>query len=264
MYYYAPDTNRTGKRYGLIAALLYLVVFVTVSLLVKFENATLPPDSEGILIDFGDDTDGSGDENVSLSQAEDASASNASSQENYLTEESEVPVVHVSDKNNDRQNTERTPQNNTAANNNARTENEQREVNRRALFPGRSSTSEASSQGSGANAQGNAGNQAGGDGSRTGTGTGTEGISFDLSGRRPIGSLPRPKYDADAQGIVIVEITVDAAGNVQSASFRPQGSTTQNSRLVDAALRAARQAKFTPSEANVLQTGTITYVFRLQ
>ena len=264
MYYYEPDTNRTGKRYGLTAALLYLVMFVAVSLLVKFDNETVLPASEGILIDFGDDTDGTGEDNVALSQAEEAAAASASSQEEYLTEENDVPVVHVSEKNNNTQNSERTPQNTSPANNTSRNETEQREVNRRALFPGRSTTSEATSQGSGASSQGNAGNQSGGDGSRTGTGTGSEGISFNLSGRRPVGSLPRPQYDADAQGIVIVEITVDAAGAVQSASFRPQGSTTQNSRLVDAALRAARQAKFTPSEANDLQTGTITYVFRLQ
>ena len=88
---------------------------------------------------------------------------------------------------------------------------------------------------------------------------------FDLKGRRAIGSLPTPAYESnDAQGIVIVEITVDAAGCVQSAAFKPQGSTTQDTRLLDAALKAARQARFTASEANAVQTGTITYEFRLR
>ena len=263
MYYYAPDTNRTGKRYGLLAVLLYIVIFATVSLLVKFENHITPPDSEGILIDFGSETDGSGDENVSLTQEEDASAASAS-QENYLTEESDVSVVHVSDKSDEQRKSEDNSQKSATVDNSTKTENNQREVNRRALFPGRSTNSSASSQGSNTDTPGNSGNPSGGDGSKTGTGIGTEGISFDLSGRRPIGSLPRPQYDTDAQGIVIVEITVDADGKVQSAAFRPQGSTTQNSRLVDSALRAARQARFTPNENNVLQTGTITYVFRLQ
>ena len=99
----------------------------------------------------------------------------------------------------------------------------------------------------------------------SGTGTGSEGISFSLAGRRPVGSLPSPRYDAnDAQGTVVIQITVDARGNVQSASFHPQGSTTQDARLREAALQAARKARFTPSEANAVQTGTITYIFRLK
>ena len=61
-----------------------------------------------------------------------------------------------------------------------------------------------------------------------------------------------------------IEITVDAQGRVQNTAFHPQGSTTQDARLLDAALQAARQARFSPSEANAVQTGTITYVFRLQ
>ena len=74
-----------------------------------------------------------------------------------------------------------------------------------------------------------------------------------------------PAYESnDAQGIVIIEITVDAQGRVQNTAFHPQGSTTQDARLLDAALQAARQARFSPSEANAVQTGTITYVFRLQ
>lgn len=86
-----------------------------------------------------------------------------------------------------------------------------------------------------------------------------------LKGRRAIGSLPKPAYESnDAQGIVIIEITVDAQGRVQNTAFHPQGSTTQDARLLDAALQAARQARFSPSEANAVQTGTITYVFRLQ
>ena len=112
---------------------------------------------------------------------------------------------------------------------------------------------------------GNRGHESGGDGSSTGTGTGNEGISFDLKGRRAIGSLPKPAYESnDAQGIVIIEITVDAQGRVQNTAFHPQGSTTQDARLLDAALQAARQARFSPREANAVQTGTITYVFRLQ
>ena len=248
---------------GLIAVACYLVIILAVGLAVSF-SPSHETVSEGILIDFGDNSDGTGTENVALSQVEIPSAPlPASAQESYMTQDTEpAPDIASSDtKNTDHTSAshdEVTVQQVTPA-------VEQRQVNRRALFPGRSATSNAVSQGSGSNAAGNRGHEAGGDGSSIGTGTGTEGISFDLTGRRAIGSLPRPAYDSNnAQGIVVVEITVDAQGRVQSALFRPQGSTTQDASLMEAALRAARQARFTPSEANAVQTGTITYVFKLR
>ena len=232
MYYYAPDNNRTGRRAGLIAAACYLATFLAVSLFVSFRTEYERP-AEGILIDFGDDSDGSGTQNVALSETEEAASRPDTSQEEYLTQETEpAPVITTGSQR--QQQTEHTPA------------EQERQVNRRALFPGRSTSSNASSQGSGAQTAGNRGHESGGDGSSTGTGTGNEGISFDLKGRRAI------------------EITVDAQGRVQNTAFHPQGSTTQDARLLDAALQAARQARFSPSEANAVQTGTITYVFRLQ
>ena len=41
-----------------------------------------------------------------------------------------------------------------------------------------------------------------------GSDTGTEGVSFDLAGRQAR-SLPKPKYDNQSEGKVVVEITVD-------------------------------------------------------
>lgn len=248
---------------GLIAVACYLVIILAVGLAVSF-SPSHETVSEGILIDFGDNSDGTGTENVALSQVEIPSAPlPASAQESYMTQDTEpAPAITSSDT----KNTDHTSASHgEATGQQAAPAVEQRQVNRRALFPGRSATSNAVSQGSGSNAAGNRGHEAGGDGSSIGTGTGTEGISFDLTGRRAIGSLPRPAYDSNnAQGIVVVEITVDAQGRVQSALFRPQGSTTQDASLMDAALRAARQARFTPSEANAIQTGTITYVFKLR
>ena len=174
MYYYAPDNNRTGRRAGLIAAACYLAAFLAVSLFVSFRTEYERP-AEGILIDFGDDSDGSGTQNVALSETEEAASRPDTSQEEYLTQKTEpAPVITTGSQR--QQQTEHTPA------------EQERQVNRRALFPGRSTSSNASSQ----------------------------------------------------------------------------GSTTQDARLLDAALQAARQARFSPSEANAVQTGTITYVFRLQ
>lgn len=264
MYYYAPDNNRRGKCAGAIAVGCYLLIFAAVALLVSFRT-DYEPASEGILIDFGEGDQGYGTEKVALAQAEQLPARRAAAGEEYLTQDTEeAPAIQTAPSDSQSHRRRQTDSNIDRADRHD-TNQKPQEVNRRALFPGRSVTSEASSQGLTAGTTGNAGHESGGDGVSSGTGTGSEGISFSLAGRRPVGSLPSPRYDAnDAQGKVVIQITVDARGNVQSASFHPQGSTTQDARLREAALQAARKARFTPSEANAVQTGTITYIFRLK
>ncbi|UKI40173.1 MAG: energy transducer TonB [Alistipes putredinis] len=54
---------------------------------------------------------------------------------------------------------------------------------------------------------------------------------------------------------------VDAAGNVTSAT-KAVGTSIADMELVGAALKAARQARFSAAEGQDVQRGTITYVFR--
>lgn len=97
-----------------------------------------------------------------------------------------------------------------------------------------------------------------------GSGTGTEGISFDLAGRQPR-SLPKPKYDAQNEGIVVVEVTVDRNGNVTNATAGVKGSTILEDYFLRVAREAAMNAKFDRKpDAPVIQKGTITYHFILQ
>jgi len=96
-----------------------------------------------------------------------------------------------------------------------------------------------------------------------GTGQSDSGIAYDLSGRSVVGKLPKPSYPGNESGKVVVDVTVDASGRVTYASYRAQGSTTNSKRLVDAAVEAARKARFSSSES-LMQTGTITYVFTLE
>ena len=58
-------------------------------------------------------------------------------------------------------------------------------------------------------------------------------------------------------------MTGDAAGRVTGAACEPKGSTESEAALIDAALAAARKARFTESRAAV-QGGTITYIFRME
>lgn len=92
---------------------------------------------------------------------------------------------------------------------------------------------------------------------------GLEQLDKGLQGRGLVGNLPRPAYPGTESGKVVVRVTVGALGEVESAVFEPRGSTTNDKGLIDAALAAARKARFAESAAAV-QGGTITYIFRMK
>lgn len=103
-----------------------------------------------------------------------------------------------------------------------------------------------------------------GAGNYEGSGKGDSGSGFDLSGRSLEGDLPKPEYDIQEEGIVVVEITVDRNGNVVNAEPILRGTTTQNSYLWRMARQAALKARFNrDSDASAYQKGTITYHFNL-
>lgn len=83
---------------------------------------------------------------------------------------------------------------------------------------------------------------------------------YDLGGRGISGSLPRPSFNVNQSGTVVVKITVNAAGNVISAE-PTSGTTTASQELRKAATEAALRAKFKTAEGAGNITGTITYFF---
>lgn len=91
----------------------------------------------------------------------------------------------------------------------------------------------------------------------------SEGVSFCLSRRFPV-SLPKPEYNIQREGIVVVEVTVDKNGNVTNAVPGVRGSTTINDYLMTSARNAALRAKFNVIDSPSFQKGTITYQFILQ
>ncbi|QLE00730.1 hypothetical protein HX109_03820 [Galbibacter sp. BG1] len=74
--------------------------------------------------------------------------------------------------------------------------------------------------------------------------------------------LPNPVYTCESYGKVVINIKVDAAGNVVDAEFNKNSSTTSNGCLVENATQYALQAKFTPKNGAEEQPGTITYLFQ--
>ncbi|RAV28002.1 hypothetical protein DN748_15755 [Sinomicrobium soli] len=74
--------------------------------------------------------------------------------------------------------------------------------------------------------------------------------------------LPNPVYTCSARGKVVVNIRVNAAGQVTHADFNRKSSTSDNGCLVEQAITYALQATFESSEDRGEQRGTITYHFQ--
>ncbi len=122
------------------------------------------------------------------------------------------------------------------------------------------SSNNAQSQGN-SSGSGNQGHEQGGEGSGKGLG---KGGSWSLDGRSMVGTLPKPDYKVQKEGIVVVEITVDRNGKVIGATPILRGSNTQDAQLWKLAQEAAMRARFNASpDAQVKQVGTITYNFVL-
>lgn len=256
LYYSQEDDLKRGRRIGAIAALAYFVLVALLMFLVNFYFTVPDTEGEGIIINFGNvDQAAPGgdlamnDEVAQVPQRQQSTPSEVDLMTQDFQEAPEAPPRVQATR----------PQTQTPP------AEQPRQVNQRALFPGRTNNSTQTSDGTGQGA-GNQGNLAGSpEGSHDGTGLGNSGGSANLSGRSLVGALPRPDYDASEEGRVVIDITVDQSGGVTNASYRSVGSTTQNRILVDAALRAARQAKFNvDNSAAIAQQGTITYNFRMQ
>ena len=85
------------------------------------------------------------------------------------------------------------------------------------------------------------------------------GNSWSLSGRGIKGTLPMPSNNFKQEGKVVVQIRVNAAGEVVNATIT--GGDVSDKQTQQLALEAARKAKFTEGDHD--QIGTITYIFKL-
>jgi TonB family protein len=119
------------------------------------------------------------------------------------------------------------------------------------------------------NSQGDAETGAGNQGSPFGNadrganeGTGGYG-TFNLNGRSVgAGGLPRPEYNVQEEGRIVVNITVDPKGAVIFAEIG-KGTNIDNASMRQSALNAARRARFNSITGTNNQSGTITYNYRL-
>lgn len=247
------------RRGGIIAAGVYFVVVLAALFLVKCDMTTeeeLINSSGSLVIAFGDSRDGFGELKNSRRTPATASVKTPTVKETPILTDERSEVEHV------QPDTKVTKAAETQQQGKVETKEPEvapREVNKRALFPG---TSNNSDQGQGTTtSSGVVGTDRGTPGGDPSLGNGLSG-SFSLAGRSLIGALPVPGYNSQSEGRVVVDILVDEKGRVTSASLRPVGSTTNDTRLVNAAVAAAKRARFSVSES-FNQSGTITYIFKM-
>lgn len=95
------------------------------------------------------------------------------------------------------------------------------------------------------------------------SGGGTGGGNYQLGNRSAL-ERPKPRYNCDGEGIVVVKVYVDRNGLVKRADGRgQQGSTTDEDCLIRRAEEAALKTKWNPDpNALELQIGTIRYNFQ--
>ena len=275
------NPKKKGKYIGIVGALLVHVAFILLLILVGF---ALPEqqDEDGMPVMLGEVPNAFGSADPSLVKVDVMPETVAPKvqetvEQEMLTQEDEETVVikpkaepkkeEVKKKPEKPEKTEAEKAEEARKLAEAKAERERREAEEAAR------KRVAGAFGKGAQMTGNKGTATSGTGtegskegnSSTGAKTGTGGYgTFDLGGRSlGTGSLPKPAYNVQEEGRVVVNITVNPAGQVVSTSISPQTNTV-NSALRKAAEDAAKKARFNTIDGVNNQTGTITYYFNLR
>lgn len=269
------NQKKKGKYVGMVGALLVHVAFIALLILVGF---TVPEQEEegGIPVMLGEVPDASGFNDPSLVEVdvvpeETAPPVTEAEEQEMITQEEEETVAikpKAEEKKKEIKKPEKTAEEKAEEARKlaeAKAERERKAAEEAARKRVAGAFGKGAQMGDKGTTQGT-----GVQGSPTGnasdgatTGTGGYG-SFNLNGRSiGEGGLPRPVYNVQDEGKVVVNITVNPAGQVIRTSINRQTNTV-NSALRKAAEDAAKKARFNSVGGLNNQSGTITYYFNLK
>jgi len=268
------------KSRGIFGTFLFHIMIILGLLFLGFSTPLPLPAEEGILINFGTDDFGFGEIEPAYSDLPEEQQTETQLQEyseepdneEIITQDFEESAALKEEKVTTEKKTEKKVVVTETVTKPKEEETiqpvvEEKKVNERALYKGRSTNSESSGSEGITEGDGNQGSITGSpdsDNYSSGLSSGSGGVEFSLAGRNPL-FLPKPKYEYQVEGKVVVEIRVDRSGNVTYARAGVKGSTTNDENLIKAAQEAALKARFdNKSDAAFTQTGTITYHFILQ
>jgi len=258
-------TLTKSKISGIIGTVVVHLLLTVYLFLFGFEKP-VPKSEEGLAVNFGNIDEAAGlFEPAGETTTNDAESVPEPAVEKATTENEMLSQSHeksVSLENREKKTTEQTK---TRQEQDIQKEQERKAttIRNQAASAFGTKTGTGKSQGSSSSGKGNQG-VPNGNPNASGTVGSTGSGHFSLNGRTLNGGLPHPSYAIQEEGTVVVQIRVNPSGSVVSASISLQGTNTDNSTLRNAALNAARQARFNTIEGNQNQSGTITYRFRLK
>ena len=271
--------EKQSKGAGWAGTVAFHGALLAILILIKLMAPIPPPEEEGMLINFGNSDQGTG-------EIQPTQVTNANSPQESNADQLKEPEVSEADPVKPQpqmtQDVEDAPKINTEKpkpkpvekpkTNPKPVEQPKKPVeptpDPKALYPGKKNNNGQGSSGS-EGQTGNPGDQGSPDGSPdsknyTGNGKGDSGISYDLAGRS-MTRKPNISDQSQETGKVIIEIVVDKDGNVTTVNGPARGSTTSAPVLVAKAKQAAKNAKFSKSPSGVEeQRGTITFVFKFE
>lgn len=269
------EQKKKGKYIGIAGAVLVHVALVAFLILVGF-TVPEPLEEDGMPVMLGEVPDASGTADPSLVKVdvmpeEVADRVEEAPEQDIITQDAEETVA-LKPKAEPEKKEVKKPEK-TAAEKaeearklaEAKAEKERREAEEAARRRVAGAFGKGAQMGSKGNTEG-AGLQGSSTGNMsTGATSGTGGYgTFSLGGRSiGEGGLPRPIYNVQDEGRVVVTITVNPAGQVIATSINRQTNTV-NPALRKAAEDAAKKARFNAVSGLNNQTGTITYYFNLK
>lgn len=239
---------KKSEKYAWIGTSISVLWIVLMLLFIFLPGNTLK-EEEGLMISFGNATDGAGtivettaptkQSEVSETMEENEDVLTQKDPSLTVSDKKKKTVADVNKKENDRLLAEQK-------------RNEQEAIDKANSMDGffANNTSGGSGNTSGDSQQGNPA----GKGSQGGN-------SWSLDGRDLSGELERPMYEKNVEGRITVQIRVDERGKVLGASIA-SNTTISDLTTRKAAIAAAYKTKFTPGSG--ISKGTITYIFKLK
>lgn len=271
------EKDKKSKGAGLAGTLAFHGVILLILFIIQLTAPVPPPEEEGILINFGNSDQGTG--NIQPTQVSNAdspkesdakelkepetSVSTPVKPQPQLTQDVEDAPKIVKDKPKPKPVEAPKPKPVEQPK-----KAEEPKPDPSAMYPGKKPDKGKGSPGN-EGITGKPGDQGSPDGSPdsknyTGSGKGDSGISFDLAGRS-MTRKPSLQDQSQETGRVVIEVIVDKDGIVTAVNGPVRGSTTSAAILVNKAKQAAREARFSKSPSGVEeQRGTITFVFKFE
>jgi TonB family protein len=248
---------KKSETYGIIGTAIFAVLLLLILLFCTLSHHFIKEEQEGLSVNFGETLEAQGRYEPAPASVLETSVPKPQLnptppiQEAVKTQNFEESLALAEARKQDKEK--------------QRVEEEQRKIEQQKIkakasgaFSGAGSTA-STGQGT-SSGSGNQGNPFGDHSTNIGNAGGV-GSSFKLGGGRGIvGAIPRPADNTPVEGVVVVDIAVDTGGGVIAATIG-QGTTITEANVRNAALNAARKAKFTKGEK--IEVGTITYRFIL-